>query len=138
MLARYQIVRGKRPAGYALPQGTRIDIRKHRGHVLSPEPKAVAALLADPSPQRFAEYARAYNALLARRFRQKRAAFDQLAQVANEGDVYLGCNCPTRRIPDVRRCHTVLALRFMKRKYPALRVQLPKGPHSSKGSPSIR
>jgi len=126
MLARYQIVRGKRPPGYELPQGTRIDIRKHRRHVLSPEPRAVAALLEDPSSAGFAQYARDYNALLERRFASQRAAFDRLARDATQGDVFLGCNCPTRRIPDVRRCHTVLALRFMKRKYHNLPVQLPR------------
>ena len=128
MLARYQIVRGKPPPGYVLPEGKRIDVRKHRRHVLSPEPAAVAALLADPTAAQFAKYAKAYNALLERRFATQRAAFDQLAGEAREGDVFLGCNCPTRRIPDVRRCHTVLALRFMKRKYRGLRVRMPRGP----------
>jgi hypothetical protein len=39
--------------------------------------------------------------------------------------VYLGCSCPSRANPDVQRCHTVLALQFMKKKYPKLRVVLP-------------
>jgi hypothetical protein len=40
-------------------------------------------------------------------------------------DVWLGCNCPTAKNPDVRRCHTVLALQFMKERYPALEVRIP-------------
>jgi hypothetical protein len=47
------------------------------------------------------------------------------ADLANNNDVYLGCSCPTKRNPDVNRCHTVLALRFMKRKYPGLKVEIP-------------
>ena len=125
MLARYRIVRGKRPAGDPLPEGKRIDTRKHRGHLLSPEPAAVQALLADPSDAAFGRFKRAYEALLEKRFARNRPAFDELARSAQDADVYLGCNCPTRRIPDVRRCHTVLALHFMKRKYPKLDVRLP-------------
>ena len=36
-----------------------------------------------------------------------------LAEEAKVSDVYLGCSCPTAKNPDVRRCHTVLALKFM-------------------------
>lgn len=125
MLARYRIVRGKRPPGDPLPDGVRIDTRAHRRHALSPEPRAVKALLAEQSEAQFRAFARSYEALLERRFADDRAPFDALARAALSADVYLGCNCPTRRNPDVRRCHTVLALRFMHRKYPKLRVQLP-------------
>jgi uncharacterized protein YeaO (DUF488 family) len=124
MLARYQIVRGERPAGNPLPEGTRIDVRKHVHHVLSPNAESVVRLLDDPAGG-FAEFAREYRALLAQRFREQRAAFDALAELARREDVYIGCNCPTRKNPDVQRCHTVLALQFMQQKYPALRVQLP-------------
>ncbi len=125
MLARYQIVRGKRPRGNPLPAGRRIDVRTHRRHVLSPDSSEVAALLADPSDAQFAKYRRAYEALLVQRFAEDRAPFDALARAAQDGDVYIGCNCPTRRNPSVQHCHTTLALRFMRRKYPKLRVQLP-------------
>jgi hypothetical protein len=118
-------VRGKRPADDPLPEGVRIDTRKHRGHVLSPQPSAVQALLAEGSAAQFRKFARGYEALLGQRFAHDRAPFDALARLAQHEDVYLGCNCPTSRNPDVRRCHTVLALRFMQRKYPKLRVQLP-------------
>ena len=125
MLSRYRIVRGKRPPDDPLPDGQRVDTRAHRHHALSPEPAAVRALLEDPSDMRFREFARRYETLLERRFAADRAPFDELARAAQQGDVYIGCNCPTRKNPDLRRCHTVLALRFMQRRYPELRVRLP-------------
>lgn len=126
MLARYQIVRGKRPPGSPLPEGTRIDARKHTHSVLSPDPVAVGAFLAAPSDREFRRFSADYRALLQRRFRERRTEFDALAGAAMQADVYIGCNCPTKTNPDVNRCHTVLALRFMKKKYPKLRVVLPK------------
>lgn len=125
MLARYQIVRGKRPPDDPLPDGDRIDIRKHTHHVLSPAPEDVLRYLADPSDEAFERYAREYRALLESRFEADRSAFDALAARARTTDVYLGCNCPTKKNPDVERCHTVLALRFMNEKYPKLKVVLP-------------
>jgi hypothetical protein len=127
MLARYQIIRGKRPPGVELPDGKRIDVRAHREHVLSPAPNEVTALLADPSAAQFARFRRAYIRRLEQRFAADRSAFDALARAAQDGDVYIGCNCPTRRNPDVQHCHTTLALRFMQQKYPKLRVRLPSG-----------
>lgn len=126
MIARYRIVRGKRPPGEPLPRGVRLDVRKHVGHVLSPEPAMVEALLVDPADdRRAAAFARAYLALLARRYAADPTPFAELAARARTEDVYLGCSCPTRRQPDVRRCHTVLALRFLARKFPTLDVRMP-------------
>ncbi len=45
--------------------------------------------------------------------------------LATDEDVFLGCNCPTAKNPDVQRCHTVLALKFMQERYPALEVAFP-------------
>src|SRR5258708_2993305 len=56
MLARYQIVRGKRPPGSPLPDGIRIDVRKHTHHVLSPDAEAVVGFLADPSIAAFRQF----------------------------------------------------------------------------------
>jgi hypothetical protein len=123
MLSRYQIVRG-RPAS-ELPRGKRLDIRKHVKHVLSPEPEAVEAFLTRGTAAAFATFARAYRSLLTARFEASRAPFDALAEAARQKDVYLGCNCPTAKNPDVLRCHTVLALQFMHAHYPALDVRLP-------------
>lgn len=125
MLARYQIVRGKRPPGSPLPEGIRMDVRKHTHHVLSPDPGAVKDFLADPSSASFRRFSSEYRHLLDQRFRQRRAEFDELAAAATKADVYVGCNCPTKTNPDVNHCHTVLALGFMKKKYPKLRVVLP-------------
>lgn len=125
MIARYQIVRGARPPGDPLPDGIRQDTRKHTRHVLRPEADMVEALLADGSERGFRRFREAYLGLLARRFRSERARFEELAGLARGGDVYLGCNCPTTKQPDVRRCHTYLALGFLRQHYPDLDVRLP-------------
>ena len=125
MLARYKIVRGKRPPGQPLPEGRRIDIRKHTRHVLRPEAELVVEFLKRPDAAAWRRYTVAYLALLEQRFAADRAPFDALAEEARVGDVYLGCNCPTNKNPEVKRCHTYLALGFMKKKYPKLKVVLP-------------
>jgi hypothetical protein len=126
MLARYQIIRGKRPPGCPLPDGVRIDVRKHTHRVLSPDAGSVVEFLAAPTDAGFRRFSIEYRKLLARRFREQRAPFDELAAAATDADVYIGCNCPTKTNPDVRHCHTYLALQFMKKKYPKLRVVMPK------------
>jgi hypothetical protein len=125
MLARYRIVRGKRDPDDPLPEGVRIDTRKHTRHCLRPEAQNVAALIADPSAKNFRRFARDYQKTLARRFAADRTPFDALAERALREDVFIGCNCPTAWNPDVRRCHTAFALAFMRKKYPRLRVAAP-------------
>jgi len=125
MLARYRIVRGRRPDDDPLPDGVRQDTRKHTRHVLRPSAELVAALLADPSEPSFRRFASGYRALLEQRFGSERERFDALARLAREQHVYLGCNCPTERQPDVRRCHTALALAFLRERYPDLDVREP-------------
>jgi hypothetical protein len=127
VLARYHIVRGKRSPDDPLPKGHRMDTRKHTRSILRPEAENVIALLADPTPENFRVYAQAYERLLEQRFSDDRRAFDELAYEARIADVFIGCNCPTEKNPDVNHCHTVLALRFMKRKYPELEVVFPAG-----------
>jgi hypothetical protein len=123
VLTRYQIVRG-RPLS-ELPQGKRVDIRKHVKHVLSPEPAAVDAFLARGTEEAHQAFASAYRALLTARFHASRKPFDALAELARHHDVYLGCNCPTAKNPDVLRCHTVLALHFLHARYPTLDIRYP-------------
>jgi hypothetical protein len=124
VLARYSIVRGA-PAS-SLPKGIRQDTRKHTKHVLRPTPELVAEVFASADDAAaWKRYAEAYRALLDERFAVDRAAFDRIATMAKWHDVLLGCNCPTAKNPDVRRCHTTLALAFMKEKYPDLDVRLP-------------
>lgn len=125
MLARYQIVRGARPADQPLPDGIRQDTRKHTRHVLRPSPELVQAWLGDGSTRGFERFRAGYRTLLTARFRRERERFDELAQLARAADVYLGCSCPTAKQPDVRRCHTALALEFFAEHYPDLRVVYP-------------
>jgi hypothetical protein len=123
MLARYTMERGK-PAS-ELPPGIRQDTRKHTRHVLRPTREMVEAYLADPTVEAWTRFEVGYMELLEWRFRDDREPFDRLARLAEENDVYLGCSCPTRNNPDVRHCHTTLALRFLKRNYPHLQVHSP-------------
>jgi hypothetical protein len=125
MLARYQIVRGKRPQSSPLPNGRRIDTRKHTRHFLRPEAASVEALIENPDARSFARFAKEYRATLTARFAADRRLFDALAELAAREDVYIGCNCPTSFNPDVGRCHTTLALEFMTQRYPKLEVQMP-------------
>jgi hypothetical protein len=95
--------------------------------VLRPSAEAVTRYLAgDATAADWQRFERDYLSLLAQRFSEDRQPFDELARLARERDLYLGCNCPTRKNPDVRRCHTVLALGFMKSKYPDLVVEFPR------------
>lgn len=124
MLARYSMVRGT-PAS-ELPEGIRQDTRRHTHHVLHPEPALVDAFLEDTADEaKWRAFRTGYRALLEKRFAADREPFDALAELARESDVYLGCSCPTKKNPDVRRCHTSLALAFMKERYPDLDVRMP-------------
>ncbi len=125
MLGRYHIVRGKRPPGDPLPEGVRQDTRKHTRHVLRPETKDVERYLDAPSDAAWEAFTASYRTVLTRRFADEGASFDELAQLAREGDLWLGCNCPTARNPDVRRCHTFLALEFLAQRYPDVAVAWP-------------
>ena len=124
MLARYTIVRGVRRE--ALPHGVRQDTRKHTSHFLRPTPEMVSAVFAsDGSDAAWAAYASAYRALLEARAVETPKKFDLLAAMSRWHDVYLGCSCPSSKNPDVMRCHTVLALRFMQERYPSIDVRFP-------------
>ena len=52
-------------------------------------------------------------------------ACDPFDGLARRPDVYLGCSCPTKTNPDVRRCHTWLALEFIRERCPELDVRFP-------------
>ncbi|MGK3995825.1 hypothetical protein [Sorangium sp. So ce1024] len=133
MLARYQIVRGRRRDDDPLPEGKRYDTRKHTQHILRPTPEMVEEFLSDTSQAGFERFRSAYFATLDERFAEEPERFDALAEEARRGDVFLGCNCPTARQPDVRHCHTWLALEYFARKYPDLDVKLgSRAPHRRK------
>jgi hypothetical protein len=123
MLARYTMERGK-PAR-ALPPGIRQDTRKHTRHCLRPAKELVETYLASPGACAWRTFETSYRKLLEGRFQDDRMPFDTLAALARDGDVHIGCSCPTARNPDVNHCHTVLALQFMRRKYPDLDVVFP-------------
>ncbi len=125
MLARYTMRRGKRQNGEPLPQGIRQDTRHRTRHLLRPTREMVEAYLASPTEQSWTIFRKAYLASLEERFQCNRQQFDQLTMLAMENDVFLGCNCPTKKNPDVYKCHTLLALRFMKEKSPGLDVVYP-------------
>ena len=125
MLARYRIVRGARAVSDPLPEGVRQDTRKHTRHILRPSAELVVSLLRQPSEATFAKFRAGYLQLLEARFRGDRAPFDALRDLALREPVFLGCNCPTAKQPDVARCHTVLALGFLARRYPELDVRWP-------------
>lgn len=125
MIGRYRIVRGARRPDDPLPAGVRQDTRKHTRHVLRPEAEQVKRLLEDPSAQAFERFRAAYLAVLEQRFQHDRGPFDALCALASRSDVFIGCNCPTRQQPDVRHCHTYLALGFLHERYPELDVRFP-------------
>ncbi len=124
MLSRYQIVRGV-PASQ-LPKGVRQDTRKHTKHVVRPSAELVTEFLEAPSDGAWKKFSTKYRALLEERFAEDRAPFDEIAELSKSEDVLFGCNCPTQKNPDVRHCHTWLALEFFKKHYPKLKVQFPK------------
>jgi len=125
VLGRYQMKRGKRPADDPLPDGQRQDTRKHTRHILRPDSQAVATYLADPSNAAWETFASAYRDLLDRRRSKDPDAFDVLVHAATEGDLWIGCSCPTKKNPDVRHCHTYLALGYLAEHYEQLEISWP-------------
>lgn len=125
MFARYKIYRGKRPDDDPKPGGICKDIRKHVKHVLAPTKPMVEKYFKNPGDKAWDKLKKEYLALLTERLKDRREEFDELAELVINNDVFLGCNCPTRKNPDVNRCHTVLALEFMKQEYPKLKIEFP-------------
>ena len=125
MLARYKIYRGKPPADVQLPAGIRQDTRKHTRHCLRPPTEIVLEYLANPTTEAWKKFESSYLRCLDERREADPTQFDDLADLAIAENVYIGCSCPTVKNPDVKRCHTVLALKFMKERYPALKVEFP-------------
>lgn len=127
MLARYHIKRGQKIADLParLRRGRRLDTRKHTSHCLRPSSEMVNEYLATGTDSAWSRFERQYLALLEERFAADREPFDRLRDLAGREDVFIGCSCPTAKNPDVRRCHTFLALRFMQGTYPDLGVEFP-------------
>ena len=121
MLARYQMRRGAKAE--ELPDGVRQDTRRHTRHVLRPEREVVARYLGGTLS--WEAFRASYEATVRARMEEVPQAFDALAELARRGDLYLGCSCPTKANPDVRHCHTWVALELMQAAYPDLEVRFP-------------
>ncbi len=127
MLGRYKIYRGQRPKTDPPPAGIRQDTRKHRErHCLHPAAIDVRAYLDNPTNDNWLAFKKKYLKLLEDRLKKDPRRFEDLAALAIREHVYIGCNCPTTKNPNVERCHTVLALEFMKLKFPKLKIVFPK------------
>ncbi|MBA2115539.1 hypothetical protein [Bremerella alba] len=125
MISRYTIYRRRPPDASPLPQGIRQDTRHRTKHIVRPTQMMVVAYLADPNETGFSTFQASYRELLTARWNDDRSEFDNLAELAFNEDVYLGCSCPTKKNPDVRHCHTWMALQFMAEKFPDLEVIFP-------------
>jgi len=126
MLARYTIYRRRPKDVERLPDGIRKDTRWRTSHILRPTKEIVEAFLADTSDAAaWKTFHEGYLALLEERYSKDPAPFEELSELASENDVYIGCNCPTKKNPELRRCHTYLALGFMQEKFPSLEVVFP-------------
>ena len=125
MLMRYTMYRGKRPPGDSLPDGIRQDTREHTRHFLRPPAELVVAYLEGNGSLSWKEFRNRYLHCLEERFEEDAAPFERLAELATKEDVFLGCSCPTKKNPDVNRCHTVLALEFLKGRFSGLPVAFP-------------
>ena len=125
MLARYKIYRGRPLVGANLPTGIRQDTRKHTRHCLRPPKEFVAEYLAKPTSGTWKKFESKYLRNLNDRYEADPTPFDKLAVLATSENVYIGCSCPTAKNPDVKHCHTVSALKFMKEHYPELEVEFP-------------
>ena len=131
MLSRYTMYR-RRPANAGpLPAGIRQDSRYHKSHILRPTEDIVETYLSDPTNAAWRRFKSEYLALLEQRFREDRTCFDDLAKLATENNVYLGCNCPTQKNPIPGHCHTYPALEFMKKHYPKLEIEAPLPPREN-------
>ncbi|MBK7092877.1 MAG: hypothetical protein IPH59_14355 [bacterium] len=128
MLARYQIPPRfhKIPPGDPALKGTRLDTRKNHNYVFCPTPEMVEAYFNDMTPKGWKLFTKNYRRLLQERFETRREEFDKWATVAAESDLFLGCSCPTERNPNLEQCHTWLALEFMQKKYPKLKIEFPR------------
>ena len=108
-----------------MPDGLRLDTRKHTRSPFRPEEEDVRKFLADIGDEAFVRFAVSYRESLEARFAADPEPFAKIAEEARERDVFLGCNCPTGKNPDVRRCHTWMALRFMAERFEGLEVRFP-------------
>lgn len=125
MLARYTMYRRRPKEAGPLPEGIRQDSRWRTKHILRPTQEIVEAHLSDATDAGWESFRAAYFPILEERYETDPASFEKLAKLASENAVFIGCSCPTKKNPEVYRCHTVLALEFMQKKFPELEVVFP-------------
>ena len=125
MLCRYTIYRRRPVSAPPLPDGSRKDTRWRTSHILRPTKEMVDRFLDDPNDEAWQTFRRAYLDLLEDRYRESPEQFMSLADLASNQDVFIGCSCPTKKNPDVRRCHTWVALEFMQKRFPDLSIRFP-------------
>ena len=125
MLSHYTMYRRRPKDAGPLPEGIRKDTRYGTKHILRPTAEIVEAYLSDPTDSAWETFRAAYRVVLEERFDADRMPFDDLAGLATENDVYLGCSCPTKKNPIAGRCHTYLALAFMQDRFPNLNIMVP-------------
>lgn len=128
MLSRFQIKRG---VNYPRVPGALFkDTRKHvKAHVLAPTKDMVTRYLSQPTLDTWQWFQREYLLELQKRADERPEEFEELRRLAQTGDYYLGCSCPTPRNPLPCRCHTIVALEFMKERYPDLNVEFTQYPY---------
>lgn len=120
MLGRFQI---KRKVAFPRASGSVFkDSRKHTSHVFAPAKELVISYLRNPTLESWQTFQREYIRILRERLLSMPEKFEGIHRHAESGNYYIGCNCPTRTNPFLCRCHTVLALEFMKETYPDLEV----------------
>jgi hypothetical protein len=86
----------------------------------------VQRYLGEPASYPWRKFRADYLRTVMARFKEDPAPFAELARLALETDVYLGCSCPTKKNPNVMHCHTVLALTFMHGRYGEIAVVMPR------------
>src|SRR5262245_7898554 len=72
---------------------------------VSPTEDLVNEYLNKVSDAAWEKYERTYLRILEERFSTDRQPFDELARLAREGDVHIGCSCPTKENPTHQHCH---------------------------------
>jgi hypothetical protein len=125
MLARYTIYRRRPKDAGPLPTGIRQDSRWRTKHILRPTQEIVDTFLVDPTEEAWLKFRDSYRELLLARYQEDPSPLEALADLAAGEDVFIGCSCPTKKNPDVRHCHTYLALEFMHERFPQLHVVMP-------------
>jgi len=125
MLSRYTIYRRRPKDAPPLPDGIRQDSRWRTRHILRPTQEMVDDYLANPNDEAWLRFKDEYLELLKTRQLEEPERFVELASLSSGNSVFIGCSCPTAKQPMIERCHTWLALEFIRQNYPEAKVRFP-------------